>query len=124
MEVGSHTERIFPRWDNPDNPLHIRQWQLYYLALSVMSRCDSSQEGYLEARVVFDKAVHSDHFFWAGGDPCWHPQMVESGVSLLREVVEKCPGAFREEKEKARKLATEVVALGKQMYGTRIILGK
>ncbi|MBU0708705.1 hypothetical protein KJ596_03050 [Patescibacteria group bacterium] len=122
MELGSRLERIFPRWDNPDNPVHILQWQLFYLALSVMSRCESGQGGYLAARAVFDKAVHSDHFFWAGGDPCWHPEMVRRGAGLLRETIEKCPVSFPEEKERAIILEEKIVSLGKELHGVDIIL--
>ncbi|MBU1111112.1 hypothetical protein KKB83_05875 [Patescibacteria group bacterium] len=122
MEIGSRLERIFPRWDNPDNPVHVLQWQLFYLALSVMSRCEPSQEGHLAARAVFDKAMHSDHFFWAGGDPCWHPQMVERGANLLRESIEINPASFPEERQKAAELKKRIVSLGKELYGEGIIL--
>jgi len=122
MEVGPRQERIFPRWDNPDNPLHVKQWQLFYLALSVMMRCNADQEGYLMARAVFDKAVHSDQFFWAGGDPCWHPGMVERGASLLKEAIEKSPSSFPEERRKAVVLVDEIISLGRELYGEGIVL--
>lgn len=124
MEYSEERGRIFPRWDNPDNPLHVKQWQLFHLALTVISREEESGDSYLEARAIFDKAVHSDHFFWAGGDPCWHPEMVSRGVELLKDVVEKSPSAFPEEVTKAEKLVSEINVLGEEIYGEEIILGK
>ncbi len=114
--------RIFPRWDNPHNPIHQRQWQLFYLALSLILRCQGTEEGYLETRIIFDQAVQSDQFFWAAGDPCWHPGMVAKGADLLLEAIRRNPVVSKEEVIRGEILRQEIREIGFKLFGNKIIL--
>ena len=67
--------RVFPRWDNPRNPVHGLKWQLFDLAVQVGagSRMQS----------LLDQAVHADEFCWATPNPWWYSEMVRRGARGL-----------------------------------------
>ncbi|HKZ34319.1 MAG TPA: hypothetical protein VJ179_00420 [Patescibacteria group bacterium] len=113
--------RIYPRWDNPNNPLHQKQWKLTEMAVDVVKRSDVKQKGYQKARVLLDKAVQSDQFWWASANPCWHPGMVEKGATMLRDVVVGAPVADKREKNEAIMLYQSIIELGKKLHGENII---
>lgn len=109
---------IYPRWDNPESPLHPKQWELLHLALSVVHRAENKGEG----RKLLDKAVHSDQFWWASHNPYWHPQMVERGTKLLVQTIFATPGVKLEEKKRAKMLQKEIVEGGVKLYGKTPII--
>lgn len=125
--------RIFPRWDNPENPIHQLQWELYRLALKINSKSQilnlkqfgppagGLEFGNLSTQEILDRALHSDQFFWAAHDPCWHPQMVERGARMLREVVLSAEGVSSKDKQKAEMLYDKIVETGKKMYGEETV---
>ncbi len=104
----------FDRWDNPQNPIHRLQWQLFNLAIKVSERATD------EVHALLDRAIHSDQFWWASHNPCWHPQMVERGAKMLQDVILLSP-ASREEKDRAVSLYKEIILTGRQLYGEEII---
>jgi len=110
----SELGRVFPRWDNPKNPIHRWQWKLFRLALK-FSNCQG------RVRNLLDKAVHSDQFFWAAHDPCWHPEMIERGARMLRDVVLDIGDASVGDKKKAEMLYEKIIETGKKMYGEEIV---
>lgn len=139
--------RTFPRWQNPLNPIHNLQWQLYDLALTVGQslpgdlevgglklevgkedgnwRVDSTtQTSKINAglaRVLLDKALHSDQFWWGSANPCWNLKMVEKGAVLLRDSILLNPKASKDEKEKAQNLYNQIIKIGLELYGKKEI---
>ncbi len=108
----------YPRWDNPKSPLHRKQWELFNLALEMVKRGgDHGRE-----RVILDKAVHSDQFWWGSHTPFWHPGMVERGAKMLLKVVNTAPGVSKDERERAKKLYDEVTTKGVKLYGAKPII--
>lgn len=116
--------RIFPRWDNPDNPIHRLQWELLNLALSTTKYLSTSN---LQSptsnpwRYLLDQGLQSDQFWWASHNPCWHPPMIERGAKLLRESILQNPATTNEEKEKAQALYNQIIETGKKLFGEEII---
>lgn len=106
--------RVFPRWDNPANLVHRLQWQLFNLALRVGEHRGSQSD-------LLDKALHSDQFWWAGHNPCWHPEMVEKGARMLMEVVKNSSRTSKDDCQQARKLYREIVETGREMFGMEVI---
>lgn len=51
------------------------------------SYSEFSESQWVRARELLDKALHSDQFWWASGEPFYHYQMVERGARMLRDVV-------------------------------------
>jgi len=103
-------KRTFPRWDNPDNPVHQLQWELFNLALMSCGHSSSEPD-------TLDRALHSDQFWWASHNPCWLPQMVERGARMLRDAVIESVQTTDTHKEYARKLYQQIVDVAKEVYG-------
>jgi len=108
----------YPRWDNPESPLHIKQWELFGLAVEVVKRAGNHGK----ERELLDKAVHSDQFWWSSRVPFWHPGMVTRGTKMLLGVVNAAPGVSREEKDRAKKLYDEIVIKGVRKYGKKPVV--
>jgi alpha-amylase/alpha-mannosidase (GH57 family) len=108
----------YPRWDNPKSPLHVKQWELLGLAVEAVKRAGNHGE----ERVLLDKAVHSDQFWWASHAPFWHPGMVKRGAMMLSKVVDSAPGVGRAERQRAKKLYDEIVTKGLKFYGRKPIV--
>jgi len=73
----------FFSWSDPRNEVHRLQWSfLNYLRSLTQKRKYS--ERVLEK---LDRAMASDQFFWAGGEPWWSIEMIEKGVWSLLEVL-------------------------------------
>lgn len=104
----------FDRWDNPQNPIHKLQWQLFNLAMKVANQTTD------KVHALLDRAIHSDQFWWASHNPCWHPKMVERGAKMLQDVVLQSL-ASELEKNQAIKLYNEIVLTGRQLYGEEIL---
>lgn len=108
----------YPRWDNPKSPLHGKQWELLGLAIEVVKR--SGNHG--EERMLLDKAVHSDQFWWGSHTPFWHPGMVKRGAQVLLKVVNLTFGVSQDERKRAKKLYDEITAKGIKLYGKKPII--
>lgn len=100
------------RWDDPKNPIHRLQWRLYRLALN--------QKNLTSSRLLLDRALHSDQFWWASHSPCWHPKMIERGARILKDVV-LLGESSQKEKEEAKKLYDDIILTGRKLYGERIV---
>ncbi len=128
------------RWNNPDNLLHRLQWQLTNLAVSIVRNSEyaikgvyleqylkdkdlsDKQKQWVEARLRLDKALHSDQYFWAGGDPVWHPELVKRGTGLLVSVVEAVPEVSKLKVARAKQLAERIIANGLRKHGSEVIV--
>jgi alpha-amylase/alpha-mannosidase (GH57 family) len=107
--------RIFPRWDNPGNEIHQKQWELFNLAVSVAGdELESSK-----ARKYLDQGVQSDQFWWASGNPCWHPMMVNQGSELLQKAIEVSSKSTAQDIKKAETLCQEITRIGRLKYGNK-----
>lgn len=108
----------YPRWDNPKSPLHNKQWELLGLAIEVVKRAGERGEG----RLLLDKAMHSDQFWWASHAPFWHLGMVARGAKMLLKVVNTSSGVSKDERQRAQRLYDEIVAKGIKLYGKKPIV--
>jgi alpha-amylase/alpha-mannosidase (GH57 family) len=106
-------KKVWVRWRNPDNPVHLLLSELRSLAISTVKFSDS------EARRILDKAMNSDTFWWASASPCWHPGMVERGARMLMEAVMESKYATLDQKQKARDLYSQVMETGIAIFGKR-----
>jgi len=109
-------ERLFLRWNNPDNQVHQLQWQLYELMLANINHVNENKVD------LSDKAIHSDFFYWGGHDPVWHPQMVERGAKLLRDAIFEVCGERDKRSQQAQSLYQRIVKTGNELYGEKIVL--
>jgi len=107
--------RVFPRWDNPENPVHNLQWRLLKLAIEASSL---EPEG-STARSFLDQGEQSDQFWWASADPCWLPPMVKAGTDLLEKSILSSSRASLEQKKEATRLALEIIDVGQEKFGKK-----
>jgi len=95
----------FFSWNNPQNKVHrLQQGFLNYLRSFTKKRKYSKRV--LEK---FDKAMSSDQFFWAGGEPWWSIEMIEKGAWSLLEVL-KLLSKDKKEIEKGKKYYRDILA--------------
>lgn len=69
----------FYSWKNPKNRVHQLQWKFFnYLRFLVKKKKYPER-----ALKKFDRAMSSDQFFWASGEPWWSIEMIEKGAWAL-----------------------------------------
>lgn len=94
----------FSRWNNKDNAIQQRQWQLTGLAISLIKKYP--QTG---ARKLLDRALHSDQYWWASAQPWWSIEMIEAGAKDLLSAVEAFKNIPPRYKKQARKLYADII---------------
>lgn len=109
--------RVFPRWHNPQNPIHNLQWQLLNLAIQVIDRDPDVSP---EARSLLDQGLQSDQFWWASHNPCWHPPMIERGAKLLLSAIQKAKTSEMVKKQ-AVDLYDKIKTTGLELFGEKVV---
>ena len=105
MEKDIEKNAPFSRWDDPENEIHKLQWELTNLAIKAGSKKDSP------ARLLLDRSLHSDQYWWASAKPWWSIEMMERGANELEDTV-LVSDASEEDKKKARELYYQIITLG------------
>ena len=109
MAKDLERKKPFSRWKDEDNEIHKLQWELTRLALEAIKKADSENPAFLEARLLLDRALHSDQYWWASAKPWWSVEMIERGAKELSGAVLKMPGISGETKEKAKELYKSII---------------
>jgi hypothetical protein len=112
MEKDLEKNASFARWDDPGNLIHEKQWTLFNLAVKTVTEASEKDPGFAAARVLLDRAVHSDQFWWASAKPWWSLEMMEAGAKELKEVVQLLANTPAEIKDKAQALYQDIVFTG------------
>lgn len=94
----------FYSWKNPKNKVHQLQWRFVNYLRSFTKR--EYSEKVLEK---FDKAISSDQFFWASGEPWWSIEMIEKGAWALLTVL-KLLSKNKKELEKGEKYYRDIIS--------------
>lgn len=108
----------YSRWFNKNNEIHIMQWQLSNLAISLVNKLNSKNSHYQKIRHELDRALHSDQYWWASAQPWWSLELIESGAKDLRDVIFSLPKIGLNIKNKAEKLYHNIVLTGFQWQKT------
>ncbi|MFA5070278.1 MAG: UvrB/UvrC motif-containing protein [Patescibacteria group bacterium] len=111
MEKDLEKNAPFSRWDDPGNLIHEKQWELFHLAVKAISQF-GRDPNYQKARMLLDRAVHSDQFWWASAKPWWSLEMIEAGAKELKETIQLLAGAPAALKDRAQKLYQDIVFTG------------
>ncbi len=77
----------FLSWSDPENIIHTWQWAFTELVLNEVYNMDKSIERYELVRNKMDKALASDHFWWASAKPWWSLEMIEDGAYNLLDTL-------------------------------------
>ncbi|MCD6270264.1 hypothetical protein J7J23_00605 [bacterium] len=85
----------FYSWKNPRNKVHQLQWKfLNYLIKTAKTKKYSE---FIQEKI--DKAMASDQFFWASGEPWWSIEMIEKGAWLVLGALKSIPGVTKRQVE-------------------------
>ena len=115
----------FSRWQDKNNEIHTKQWQLTNLALAAIKKVNPSHNNYNKIRDDLDRALHSDQYWWASAMPWWSIEMIEAGAKDLKDVVLETP-VPQKDKDRAVKLYHDIIftAFDWQRSGKVDILAK
>lgn len=72
----------FELWDHPNNPIHKLQWELFSLVTDTIIH-SKKDKNFENARILMDKSISSDFFWWASAHPWWSVEIIYEGVSRL-----------------------------------------
>lgn len=108
-DIERHVQ--FHSWNQPDSPLHQKQWELYRLVMDTI-RSAPDDSGYDYAREKLDSALASDQFFWASNRPWWSLEMIEAGAWHLVDAVNLLSARFSSAQQQARGLYFDIIGLG------------
>lgn len=100
----------FISWKDPHNILHTWQWELVDVMLDAVNSLTKTESTYLEIRVMVDKALASDQFFWASASPWWSVEMIEGGAYACLSVLEKISNLSPATLEHARTLYRNIIS--------------
>lgn len=112
MEKDLEKNEPFSRWQDSQNPIHQKQWELTRLALDIVGQADQRDPGYAAARTALDRAIHSDQYWWASARPWWSLEMIERGAKELRDTIIATPGVNRATIDQARQLYQDIIYTG------------
>lgn len=141
MEQDVERRAPFSRWDDYDNEIHQKQWELTNLAVRTVQKskynipkllnfslelASNNREALLEkneslnfeekawvkARLLLDRALHSDQYWWASARPWWSLEMIERGTKELKDAIFTVPDASEETRQKAQQLYFNIIVTG------------
>lgn len=95
----------FQRWDDQDNEIHQKQWELTRLAIDLVEKDNRPQ-----SRNLLDKALFSDQYWWASAKPWWSLETIEKGAFALLKAVKSCRNTEERAKIWAEELYAKIVA--------------
>lgn len=104
-------ERIqFLSWSDPENMIHKFQWDFLHLVLEEFYKIDANSPAYEIIRKKMDKAISSDHFWWASAKPWWSIEMIEIGAWNLLEAIKSFPNVYKDVINKAQDFYTKIIS--------------
>lgn len=87
-------------WWQPDNPIHQLQWKFTKFVIDRVEHAAKNPAQYKRGRLLLDKAIHSDHYWWAS-KYWWSLEVIEQGAKNLRDTVFALRSATASDKKKA-----------------------
>ena len=99
----------FSRWKDEGNVIHSMQWELTYLAIESFKSLNNQDPVWPSVRLMLDRALHSDQYWWASASPWWSIEMIEAGAKDLKDVVLNNPAATAHDKSRAQELYQNIL---------------
>lgn len=97
----------FYSWKDPENKVHQAQWKLFNFMIETAKKKKLSNQ-VLEC---LDKAVASDQFFWASGEPWWSIEMIEKGAWQILQTLKSFPNMSKKDVLKAKTYYKEILSI-------------
>lgn len=112
MEKDLEKNAPFSRWFDPSNRIHQMQWELTNLAIQAVEKSNKKLKGYQKARLLLDRSLHSDQYWWASARPWWSLENIEAGARELCDVVLLTPNVSIQMKKRAEELYKNILYKG------------
>jgi len=96
----------FYSWKNPNNKVHVLQWKFFNYVRKLAKEKTLSEK----IQEKLDKALASDQFFWASGEPWWSIEMIEKGTWSLLNTLKSFPKITKKEIEKAEEYYKNILS--------------
>ena len=96
----------FYSWKDPKNKIHKLQWTFLNYLLVIAKKRKLSPK--IEERI--DRALASDQFFWASGEPWWSIEMIERGAWTTFQTLKNLPKIKKEEVKIGEKYYKNILA--------------
>lgn len=100
----------FLSWSDPENIIHRWQWELVDIVLKQVYAMDAKSGMYEAVRSQMDKALASDHFWWASAKPWWSVEMIEDGAYRLLDTLRMIPGVEKSVLDQASSLYEQIIS--------------
>ena len=100
----------FLSWRDPENIIHMWQWEFLHLVLSAVRAMNQQHPAYERIRHQMDIALSSDHFWWASAKPWWSLEMIEIGAFRLLTTLRMMPDISADQQGKARDYYEKIVS--------------
>lgn len=107
-DIENNTQ--FLSWDDPENEIHHYQHDMVNLALKSLYSIDEKEANYGIIRKLMDKALASDHFWWASAKPWWSLEEIERGAFACLEIIRNAPSAPPHDVHTAQMLYEKIVS--------------
>lgn len=107
----------FARWNDTDNLVQKKQWELTDLAIKLVHQNPSDMEG----RTMLDRAIHSDQYWWSSAKPWWSLEMIERGAFELKQIITQSSVASEEDKKRAEELYKDILFIGFEWQRTGLV---
>lgn len=94
----------FGLWHHPDNPIHRLQWELTRVVIDAVHET-LDDPNYNAARLLLDRALTSDKYWWASASPWWDVPIILRETQRLTDVI----GPLTTVSSKAQRRATQLL---------------
>lgn len=101
----------FLSWNDPENMIHGLQWKFTNLVLNEVYNMKKSNERHELVREKMDKALASDHFWWASAKPWWSLEMIEEGAFNLLDTLRHIPDVKQKTLSEGRDFYEKIIMI-------------
>ena len=96
----------FYSWKDPKNKVHQLQWKFFNYVVKISKDKKLTKE----AQEKIDKAMASDQFFWASGEPWWSIEVIEKGAWMLLEALKGIPKVTKKQIKKGEEYYKDILS--------------
>ena len=107
-DIEKHIQ--FLSWNDPENEIHHYQHDMINLALRTVYSMNEHEANYLLVRKMMDKALASDHFWWASAKPWWSLEEIERGAFACLDIVRNVPNVEPHDIQTSHMLYEKIVS--------------
>ncbi len=97
----------FYSWYNPRNKVHQLQWRLINYLNKKIKKYQPLPKKTID---LINRALASDQFFWASGEPWWSIEMIEKGAWITIQAIKNIPQITHSEIKEAENIYRHILS--------------